>query len=34
MSKARWLNFYSKRDLLGFPLKPLNPAYGQRAAAP
>ena len=26
--KARWLNFYSKRDLLGFPLKPLNPAYG------
>jgi hypothetical protein len=22
--KARWLNFYSKRDLLGFPLKPLN----------
>ena len=25
--KARWLNFYSKRDLLGFPLKPLNPAY-------
>jgi hypothetical protein len=26
--KARWLNFYSKRDLLGFPLKPLNAAYG------
>ena len=26
--RARWLNFYSKRDLLGFPLKPLNPAYG------
>jgi hypothetical protein len=25
--KARWLNFYSKRDLLGFPLKPLNDAY-------
>lgn len=25
--KACWLNFYSKRDLLGFPLKPLNPAY-------
>jgi len=23
--RARWLNFYSKRDLLGFPLKPLNP---------
>src|SRR5665213_888719 len=25
--QARWLNFFSKRDLLGFPLKPLNPAY-------
>ena len=24
---ARWLNFYSKRDLLGFPLKALNDAY-------
>ncbi|OYW56899.1 MAG: hypothetical protein B7Y80_02130 [Hyphomicrobium sp. 32-62-53] len=25
--KARWLNFYSRNDLLGFPLKPLNGAY-------
>jgi hypothetical protein len=25
--KARWLNFYSKRDLLAFPLKPLNPHF-------
>jgi hypothetical protein len=25
--QARWLNFYSRRDLLGFPLKALNPAY-------
>jgi hypothetical protein len=26
-AKARWLNFYSKRDILGFPLKCLNDAY-------
>jgi hypothetical protein len=25
--KARWLNFYSERDLLGFPLKSLNEDY-------
>jgi hypothetical protein len=25
--QARWLNFYSKYDPLGFPLKPLNDAY-------
>ena len=25
--KARWLNFYSRWDILGFPLKPLNAAY-------
>jgi hypothetical protein len=25
--KARWLNFYSKRDILGFPLKCLNDTY-------
>jgi hypothetical protein len=25
--KARWLNYYSKADLLGFPLKPLNDEY-------
>ncbi|MGH6767400.1 MAG: hypothetical protein ACRECO_00095 [Xanthobacteraceae bacterium] len=27
LERARWLNFYSKRDLLGFPLKALNDAY-------
>lgn len=26
-AKSRWLNFYSRNDLLGFPLKPLNSAY-------
>ncbi|MET1046763.1 MAG: hypothetical protein ABWX70_08695 [Hyphomicrobium sp.] len=26
-SRARWLNFYSRNDLLGYPLKPLNDAY-------
>jgi hypothetical protein len=26
-SRARWLNFYSRNDLLGYPLKPLNEAY-------
>jgi hypothetical protein len=25
--KARWLNFFSKRDILGFPLRPLYYAY-------
>jgi len=27
LSVARWLNYYSRNDLLGFPLKPLNDAY-------
>ena len=26
-AKARWINYYSRNDLLGFPLKPLNPDY-------
>ena len=26
-SRARWLNFYSRNDLLGYPLKPLNTSY-------
>lgn len=26
-AKARWLNFYSTNDPLGYPLKPLNDAY-------
>jgi hypothetical protein len=26
-SHARWLNFYSRNDLLGYPLKPLNDLY-------
>jgi hypothetical protein len=25
--RTRWLNFYSRNDLLGYPLKPLNEAY-------
>lgn len=25
--RARWLNYYSRNDLLGYPLKPLNEAY-------
>jgi hypothetical protein len=25
--RARWLNFYSNRDVLGYPLKPLNDTY-------
>jgi hypothetical protein len=25
--RARWLNYYSRNDLLGYPLKPLNDAY-------
>ena len=28
---ARWLNFYSRRDLLSYPLKPLNNAYRDEA---
>ena len=27
LNHSRWLNFYSKADLLGFPIKPLNDAY-------
>ncbi len=27
LSRARWLNYYSRNDLLGFPLKPLNEYY-------
>ncbi|MFT3731170.1 MAG: hypothetical protein QM780_07055 [Hyphomicrobium sp.] len=26
-ARARWLNYYSRNDLLGYPLKPLNDAY-------
>jgi hypothetical protein len=26
-TRARWLNYYSRNDLLGYPLKPLNEAY-------
>jgi hypothetical protein len=26
--QARWLNFFSTKDVLGFPLKPLNDEYG------
>lgn len=26
-ARARWLNYYSRNDLLGYPLKPLNGAY-------
>lgn len=29
--KSRWLNFYSRNDILGYPLKPLNAAYNQEA---
>ena len=25
--KAKWLNFYDPDDILGYPLKPINPAY-------
>ncbi|MTD95576.1 hypothetical protein GIW81_14645 [Hyphomicrobium sp. xq] len=25
---AKWINFFSANDLLGYPLKPLNSAYG------
>jgi hypothetical protein len=27
--KALWLNFYSRNDILGYPLKPLNKAYAE-----
>jgi hypothetical protein len=27
--RARWLNFYSRSDYLGFPLKPLSDDYGK-----
>lgn len=27
LERARWLNFYSRNDLLGYPLKPLNTVY-------
>jgi len=27
LAKARWLNFYSRNEILGYPLKPLNTAY-------
>jgi hypothetical protein len=30
-SRARWLNFYSRNDLLGYPLKPLNTSYNNEA---
>jgi hypothetical protein len=26
-ARARWLNYYSRNDLLGYPMKPLNDAY-------
>lgn len=29
--EARWLNFYSTADALGYPLKPLNKAYSDEA---
>ncbi len=32
-AKARWLNFFSPFDVLGYPLKPLNPAYDQAVDA-
>jgi hypothetical protein len=28
-AQARWLNFYSRNDPLGYPLKPLNDAYDE-----
>lgn len=31
LDRARWLNFYSRNDLLGYPLKPLNAAYAREA---
>ena len=32
-ARARWLNFFSPFDVLGFPLKPLNPSYDQTILA-
>jgi hypothetical protein len=32
--RARWLNFYSRNDPLGYPLKPLNPFYDAEARLP
>lgn len=29
LEAARWINIYSKRDPLGYPLKPLTPNYGE-----
>lgn len=29
LERARWLNYYSRNDLLGYPLKALNAAYAQ-----
>ena len=29
LERARWLNFFSRNDLLGYPLKPLNAAYNE-----
>lgn len=29
LARARWLNYYSRNDLLGYPLKPLNRAYAE-----
>jgi hypothetical protein len=26
-TKARWLNYYDKDDVLGYPLKPISPSY-------
>jgi hypothetical protein len=31
LERVRWLNFYSRYDLLGYPLKPLNAAYAKEA---
>jgi hypothetical protein len=31
LEAARWINIYSKRDPLGYPLKPLTPNYGDDA---
>jgi hypothetical protein len=30
---ARWLNFFDPDDVLGYPLKPLSPLYGQAVSA-
>jgi len=31
LEQARWLNFFSRNDILGYPLKPLNAAYNGEA---